>query len=190
MSVSVFQYDYINLSAQCSTGVQCYLCTYPIWQTFCPEEEAPDSEGDAYRRFRTLCRALSHFDYELFFTSDNGLTPLVFTDIQQYFLAFAVYDDTLEPLIQQGEGPAYRLRDSDAAACLRQLLWDAVYTRTEAPAQLPPEEPIILKLGDERQLSFWPDSDLTLLKNWGAVQYYHGGGSLAQLCLEAARAAG
>lgn len=97
---------------------------------------------------------------------------------------------TLEPPIQQGEGPAYWLRDSDAAACLRQLLWDAVYTRTEAPAQLPPEEPIILKLGDERQLSFWPDSDLTLLKNWGAVQYYHGGGSLAQLCLEAARAAG
>lgn len=130
------------------------------------------------------------FRLRALFTSDNGLTPLVFTDIQQYFLAFAVYDDTLEPLIQQGEGPAYRLRDSDAAACLRQLLWDAVYTRTEAPAQLPPEEPIILKLGDERQLSFWPDSDLTLLKNWGAVQYYHGGGSLAQLCLEAARAAG
>ncbi len=104
----------------------CYVCSYPIWQTFQPEEGATvDPESEAYRQFRTVQTALSSFDTEQHFILDNRLTARYFTDVQQHFLCFAIYGYE-DCIIRQGrEGEAYDPRISDQALYfLKVLLWD------------------------------------------------------------------
>lgn len=156
----------------------CYVCSYPIWQTFQPEEGATvDRESEAYRQFRTVQTALSSFDTEQHFISDNSLTARYFTNVQQYFLCFAIYGYE-DCIIRQGpEGEAYDPRISDQALYyLKELLWDVEYDALDS-VQEPAEEPIMLELEREysqllSRLLFWPDSNLAALENSGGRQYY------------------
>ena len=157
----------------------CYVCSYPIWQTFQPEEgAAPDFESEAYRQFRILSTAVcQHFDAEQHFISDNGLTARYFTDIQQYFLCFAIYGYE-DCIIRQGlEGEAFGPRRSEEALYyLKLLLWDVEYDALDS-AQEPAGEPIVLELEREysqllSRLLFWPDSNLAALENSEGRQYY------------------
>ena len=157
----------------------CYVCSYPIWQTFQPEEgETVDRESEAYRQFRILSTAVcQHFDVEQHFISDNSLTARYFTNVQQYFLCFAIYGYE-DCIIRQGlEGEAFDPRRSEEALYyLKLLLWDVEYDALDS-AQEPAEEPIVLELEHEysqllSRLLFWPDSDLAELENSGGRQYY------------------
>ncbi len=156
----------------------CYVCSYPIWLTFQPEEGATaDRESEAYRQFRTVQTALSSFDTEQHFISDNSLTARYFTGVQQYFLCFAIYGYE-DCIIRQGrDGEAFDPRRSEEALYyLKLLLWDVEYDALET-AQEPAEEPIVLELEHEysqllSRLLFWPGSDLAALENSGGRQYY------------------
>ena len=156
----------------------CYVCSYPIWLTFQPEEgETVDPESEAYRQFRTVQTALSSFDTEQHFILDNRLTARYFTNVQQYFLCFAIYGYE-DCIIRQGlEGEAFDPRRSEEALYyLKLLLWDVEYDALDS-AQEPAEEPIVLELEHEysqllSRLLFWPDSDLAALENSGGRQYY------------------
>ncbi len=156
----------------------CYVCSYPIWQTFQPEEgTTADPESEAYRQFRTVTTVLRAFDFEQYFIADNSLTARYFTNVQQYFLCFAIYGYE-DCIIRQGpEGEAYDPRISDQALYyLKELLWDVEYDALDS-AQEPAEEPIVLELEREysqllSRLLFWPDSDLAALENSGSRQYY------------------
>ena len=156
----------------------CYVCSYPIWLTFQPEEGATaDRESEAYRQYRTLTAALRSFDTEQHFISDNSLTARYFTDVQQYFLCFAIYGYE-DCNIRQGlEGEAFDPRRSEEALYyLKLLLWDVEYDALDS-VQEPAEEPIVLELEREysqllSRLLFWPDSDLAALENSGGRQYY------------------
>ena len=156
----------------------CYVCSYPIWQTFQPEEGVTaDRESEAYRQFRTVRTALSSFDTEQHFISDNNLTARYFTDVQQYFLCFAIYGYEDCNIRQGWDGEAFDPRRSEEALYyLKLLLWDVEYDALET-AQEPAEEPIVLELEREysqllSRLLFWPDSDLAALENSGGRQYY------------------
>ena len=183
----------------------CYVCSYPIWQTFQPEEgTTADPESEAYRQFRTVTTVLRAFDFEQYFIADNSLTARYFTNVQQYFLCFAIYGYE-DCIIRQGpEGEAYDPRISDQALYyLKELLWDVEYDALDS-VQEPAEEPIMLELEREysqllSRLLFWPDSNLAALENSGGRQYYacrakgaeygNRAYSWAATCLEMARIA-
>ena len=156
----------------------CYVCSYPIWQTFQSEEGATaDRESEASRQYRTLTAALRSFDTEQHFISDNNLTARYFTGVQQYFLCFAIYGFE-DCIIRQGlEGEAFDPRRSEEALYyLKLLLWDVEYDALDS-VQEPAEEPIVLELEREyspllSRLLFWPGSDLAALENSGGRQYY------------------
>lgn len=156
----------------------CYVCSYPIWLTFQPEEGATvDRESEAYRQYRTLTAALRSFDTEQHFVSDNSLTARYFTDVQQYFLCFAIYGYEDCNIRQGWDGEAFDPRRSEEALYyLKLLLWDVEYDALDS-VQEPAEEPIVLELEREysqllSRLLFWPDSDLAALENSGGRQYY------------------
>lgn len=158
----------------------CYLYSYPIWQTFQPEEGATtDWESEAYRQFRTLYTAVcQHFDVEQHFTSDNGLTARHFSNVQQYFLCFVLYgyDSTDTCAIRQGlKGEDYDPRRStEALYYLKLLLWDVDYEAAET-AREPAGEPIVLELNStwmNSRLLFWQDGDLAALETGDGRQYY------------------
>ena len=181
----------------------CYVCSYPIWLTFQPEEGATvDRESEAYRQFRTVQTALSSFDAEQHFISDNSLTARYFTDVQQYFLCFAIYgyDSSDTCAIRQGrDGEAFDpRRDETSLWYLKQLLWDMDYSEVGS-AQEPEGEPVVLEIGFGRLL-FWEDSSLVLLESGESARYFRGShrgivygaypiGHTAAQCLEAARIA-
>jgi len=158
----------------------CYLFSYPIWQTFQPEEGATtDWESEAYRQFRTLYTAVCHhYDAEGYFIEDNGLTARHFSNVQQYFLCFVLYgyDSTDTYAIRQGpEGEGYDPRRStEALYYLKKLLWEVEYDALDT-AQEPAGEPIVLELNStwmNSRLLFWQDGDLAALETGDGRQYY------------------
>jgi hypothetical protein len=165
----------------------CYLYTYPIWMTFCPEEgETPDPEGEAYRRYRTLYTVVSRFDAEGYFTADNGLKPFYFNAMRD-FLCFTLYDGAaLAETTLRADGKAYpaeRVRNP-----LSELLWDAELTEIPAPEAAPEEKVITLERNGGASLAFWPESDLCLMSSWDMEEHwYRGGGDKAAAALEMAR---
>ena len=156
----------------------CYLCSYPIWRTFQPEDgKTVDRESEAYRQYSTLTAALRHFDIELYFTSDNNLAVSRFTGAQQYFLCFAIYGYDSCAIRQGPDGEPFDPRINDQALYyLKLLLWDVEYEALET-AQEPAGEPIVLELEREysqlsSRLLFWKDGDIAALENSGGRQYY------------------
>ena len=147
----------------------CYLYSYPIWLTFCPEEETPALEGEAYRRYRTLYTAASRFDAEGYFTADNGLQPCRFTDMQ-HFLCFAAYGYENDHTVGRVDGERYDPKaNALSAELLKRLIWETDY---EEEAAIDPlavlfdtADAVMLARSGGESAVFWPGSEQVFLSS-------------------------